>query len=297
MDLNNFVKKQEAALKRYRRTYKFLDFITILLLTYTLMMLISVDQILPLIRSFEVRLESSYNIAGLSMSFSMVVLLIVSALISMLLTFLLHRKDDRASAIVLIEDKYPGLRERLRTAYDNRTIDNIVVNDLVQKVLGSIAQTGAIVLLNRRLLTLALTGLVVSSTMFTVVTVYDLKIFDLTTDDWKDLIDKLPFAPDDQMNGGVPENDDTSDKTNSTDDITGPPIVVIMDGKEVDLSMPPGTGVGFNPGNNSEQENEFGASSAYNKTAGSLSSEAYNERLPKGYENEIKTYFEKMAQK
>lgn len=297
MDLNNFVKKQEAALKRYRRTYKFLDFITILLLTYTLMMLISVDQILPLIRSFEVRLESSYNIAGLSMSFSMVVLLIVSALISMLLTFLLHRKDDRASAIVLIEDKYPGLRERLRTACDNRTIDNIVVNDLVQKVLGSIAQTGAIVLLNRRLLTLALTGLVVSSTMFTVVTVYDLKIFDLTTDDWKDLIDKLPFAPDDQMNGGVPENDDTSDKTNSTDDITGPPIVVIMDGKEVDLSMPPGTGVGFNPGNNSEQENEFGASSAYNKTAGSLSSEAYNERLPKGYENEIKTYFEKMAQK
>lgn len=297
MDLNNFVKKQESALKRYRRTYKFLDFITILLLTYTLMMLISVDQILPLIRSFEVRLESSYNIAGLSMSFSMVVLLIVSALISMLLTFLLHRKDDRASAIVLIEDKYPGLRERLRTAYDNRTIDNIVVNDLVQKVLGSIAQTGAIVLLNRRLLTLALTGLVVSSTMFTVVTVYDLKIFDLTTDEWKDLIDKLPFAPDDQMNGGVPENDDTSDKTNSTDDITGPPIVVIMDGKEVDLSMPPGTGVGFNPGDNTEQENEFGASSAYNKTAGSLSSEAYNERLPKGYENEIKTYFEKMAQK
>lgn len=297
MDLNNFVKKQEAALKRYRRTYKFLDFITILLLTYTLMMLISVDQILPLIRSFEVRLESSYNIAGLSMSFSMVVLLIVSALISMLLTFLLHRKDDRASAIVLIEAKYPGLRERLRTAYDNRTIDNIVVNDLVQKVLGSISQTGAIVLLNRRLLTLALTGLVVSSTMFTVVTVYDLKIFDLTTDDWKDLIDKLPFAPDDQINGGVPENDDTSDKTNSTDDITGPPIVVIMDGKEVDLSMPPGTGVGFNPGNNTEQENEFGASSAYNKTAGSLSSEAYNEKLPKGYENEIKTYFEKMAQK
>lgn len=297
MDLNNFVKKQEAALERYRRTYKFLDFITILLLTYTLMMLISVDQILPLIRSFEVRLESSYNIAGLSMSFSMVVLLIVSALISMLLTFLLHRKDDRASAIVLIEAKYPGLRERLRTAYDNRTIDNIVVNDLVQKVLGSISQTGAIVLLNRRLLTLALTGLVVSSTMFTVVTVYDLKIFDLTTDDWKDLIDKLPFAPDDQINGGVPENDDTSDKTNSTDDITGPPIVVIMDGKEVDLSMPPGTGVGFNPGNNTEQENEFGASSAYNKTAGSLSSEAYNEKLPKGYENEIKTYFEKMAQK
>ncbi|MDP2215837.1 MAG: hypothetical protein Q8J68_00875 [Methanolobus sp.] len=295
MDIRKFVQTKEAALKKYRRTYKLLDFLTILTLFYTLMVVLSVDQALPLIRSFEVRLETSYDVAGLSIAFATVVLLAVSALLSLLLTLIVHRKDDKTGAILLIEKKYPSLRERLRTAYDNKDVDNIIVNDLDQKVLLSIAQLGSIVLLSKKILTLALMGVVVSSTIVTVVTFYDIRIGDITTNDWKDLIDNLPFVPDSSNGDDFFEIDEDSEESTGTENLTGPSAVIVVEGKEVDLSLPPGSGVGFSPGNDTEQDTDFVPSSSYEIDA--ISSETYYESFPAGYETVIKSYFEKMAEK
>lgn len=295
MDIRKFVQTQEAALKRYRRTYKLLDFLTILILIYTLLILLSVDQALPLIRSLEVRLETTYNVAGLSITFTTIVLLIVSALVSLILTLILHRKDARTSAIQLIEEKYPSLRERLRTAYDNREVDNIVVNDLDQKIFLSIAQLGAIILLSKKILTLALMGVVVSSTIVTVVTVYDIRIVDITTEDWKELIDNLPFVPGNSNGDDLFEIDENGQESTGTENITGETAVIVVEGTEVDLSLPPGSGVGFNEGNDSEQDTDFVSSPSYEIDA--MSSPTYYESFPEGYESVIKSYFEQMAQK
>jgi hypothetical protein len=258
------------------------------------MVVLSIDQALPLIRSFEVRSETAYNIAGLSIAFATVVLLITSAIISVVLTFILHRKDNRIGAIPLLEEKYPTLRERLRTAYDNIDADNIIVKDLDQKVLLSIAQLGSVVLLSKKILTLALMGVVVSSTIVTVVTVYDIRIVDVTTEDWKDLIDSLPFVPDASNGDDLFEIDDETPSA-GTENLTGESAVVVVEGTEVDLSLPPGSGVGFNEGNETEQDTDFEASSPYEIDA--LSSDTYYESFPRGYETVIKSYFEKMAEK
>lgn len=60
MDVRDFIKKQESALKRYRRVYKLLDFITILIILYTIMVVLSVDQAFTFIGSLEVRVGTSY---------------------------------------------------------------------------------------------------------------------------------------------------------------------------------------------------------------------------------------------
>ena len=140
MDIRDFIKKQDNALKKYRRIYKLLDFSIIALILYTILLLFSVDQLLPLINAFEVRVGTSYDIAGLSINFETAIIAIVSAFFAFILTLMIHIRDKKTSAILLVEDKYPHLREKLRTAYDNLDVDSIIVSDLEEKVLINVSK-------------------------------------------------------------------------------------------------------------------------------------------------------------
>ncbi|MCG7851590.1 MAG: hypothetical protein MIO92_03630, partial [Methanosarcinaceae archaeon] len=63
---------------------------------------------------------------------------------------------------------------------------------------------------------------------------------------------------------------------------------------EIDLTLPPGSGVGFSIREEGEKRTEdFQRSSAYDISV--ISSQAYYENLPEGYQNIIKTYFEEIA--
>jgi hypothetical protein len=289
MDIRKFVQTQEAALKKYRRTYKLLDFLTIFTLFYTLMVVLSVGQALPLIRSFEVRAGTNYSIAGLSIAFETVVLLTASALVSLLLTFILHIRDKKIRTIEMVEQKYPGLRERLRTAYDNIGLDNIVANDLRQAVSSAVEKVRPSVFLRRKRVNLGLIVLIASVLLLAFITLNDIHA-DMTPGDWENL---LPFAPDGPSDD-LAEIGDDSNQSAATENLTGESAVVIVEGTEVDLSLPPGSGVGFNEGNETEQDTDFEASSPYEIDA--ISSDTYYESFPKGYETVIKSYFEKMAE-
>lgn len=52
--------------------------------------------------------------------------------------FLLHRKDRKINLYLLIEKKYSDLKEKLRTAYDNRDESNLIVDALKSEVSGSL---------------------------------------------------------------------------------------------------------------------------------------------------------------
>jgi len=289
MDIRKFVQTQEAALKKYRRTYKLLDFLTIFTLLYTFMVVLSIDQALPLIRSFEVRAGTDYSIAGLSIAFETVVLLAASALVSLLLTFILHMRDKKIRTIELVEQKYPGLRERLRTAYDNTGLDNIVANDLRQAVSSAVEKVRPSVFFRKKRVNFGLIVLIASVMLLAFITLNDIHA-DMTPGDWENL---LPFVPDGSTDD-LPEQDDDTQESNDTENLTGESAVVVVEGTEVDLSLPPGSGVGFSEGNETEQDTDFEASSSYEIDA--ISSETYYESFPQGYETVIKSYFEKMAE-
>lgn len=289
MDIKKFVQTQESALKRYRRTYKLLDFLTILILLYTFLVVLSIDKALPFMKIFEIRSETSYDLAGLSVSFATVVLLAASALVSLVLTSLIHLRDKKVNTIKLVEDKYPGLREKLRTAYDNLDLDNIIANDLRQAVSSSVEKVRSASFLRKRRINFGIILMIASVLLLAVVTMNDIHVVD--PGDWENVLEDLfPDSPDDDLF----EIDEDSQESTGTENLTGEPAVIVVEGTEVDLSLPPGSGVGFNEGNDSEQDTDFVPSSSYEIDA--ISSQTYYESFPEGYESVIKSYFEQMAE-
>src|SRR4030067_604300 len=54
------------------------------------------------------------------------------------IAFLLHRKDKKINLYLLIEKKFSDLKEKLRTAYDNRDESNIILDALKSEVSGGL---------------------------------------------------------------------------------------------------------------------------------------------------------------
>jgi hypothetical protein len=110
----------------------------------------------------------------------------------------------------------------------------------------------------------------------------------------KEVIDNIP---------GIPGNDNTPEDYFPSDgegdeagkeNITGEPVVVVVEGEEVDLSIPPGSESGFTPtGQEDENQPKFKPSSSYE--VGQMTAPAYREEFPEGYEPIIKSYFEELT--
>jgi hypothetical protein len=298
MDVREFIRKQDSALKKYRRIYKLLDFLTISLIFYTIMVLISVDKLLPFITTFEVRVGTTFDIASLSIAFENVVMLLTSAFLALLLTLLIHLHDSKTNTITLVEEKYPNLRERLRTAYDNLDVDNVIVADLVQIVSASIAKVNPSDFMRKRRVMFGIVILLVSLSALTFITINDIDA-GIPSEVWGDIWDNT-FGPEDENPEDLFEelgnsNGGEGDGTDS-ENLIGEPAIIVVEGKEVDLTLPPGSGIGFsNPEDAEITEEDFQQSSAYEISI--ISSDAYDENLPQGYELIIKDYFEELAKK
>ncbi len=55
-----------------------------------------------------------------------------------IIAFFLHRKDSKINLYLLIEKKYSELKEKLRTAFDNKQESNIIVDSLKSDVSGAL---------------------------------------------------------------------------------------------------------------------------------------------------------------
>jgi hypothetical protein len=300
MDVRSFVKKQESALKRYRRLYKILDFLGTSIILYLLLFYFRIDQVFPYLSSFEVRAGTSYDILGTSIAFETVALSLIAGIISFIITLLRHRRDDKTKAIPLIEKKNPELQERLSTAYDNAKEENLIVTDLVNSVSSKIALITSSALLVKSKLVIGIVLILISSTTTVYVVDHDVRTTFFDQGELGDLVDEIPGIG----NGDDPTGDDifvfdnegNEDDTGSgTENLTGDTAVIVEDGKEVDLTLPAGSGIGFVEGDTSEEEDtDFDQSSPYERSI--ISSQTYNEELPEGYETIIKEYFETMAE-
>lgn len=293
MDIDAFIKKQESAANKYKRIYKILDFSIITLILFTLLKILKIDQLLFNFRTFELYADSTYGPAD-AISAGSLFLALISIFIAVLLTFAIHFRDRKIQIVPLIEEKFPPLNERLRTANDNKNIHNIIVDELMGNVLEIASKVNSSELLEKKRFKASMVLLVASLAIFSFVIVTDYQS-DVDPDDLADLIGEI--VPD-KENATSPDEifvlEDDGDGNGGDEDLMGEPAVIVVEGEEVDLSLPPGAGTGFTAGEEGEElPPEFVSSSAYE--VGLMSSPAYYEQLPEGYESIIKEYFEEMA--
>ncbi len=303
MDIEKFVNKQNSALKRYRRTYILFDFAVISFIIYTLLYIFNMDTLFSIISIFELYTGLTYQLIGHSIPFETLGLIVAAVVLSFLITIFLHIRDKILNAIYLVEESDPILRERLRTAYDNRKNHNIIIDNLINSVMSDAIKVKSSSFLNKRRIALGIIALILTSSSSAYVTTTDYRT-DISPIEISQIIEELPIPfmkndeeviPDMFPNGDEDgENGEESDEGGS-ENLFGEPAIIVIEGEEIDLTLPPGAGIGFSIKEEGEiRTEEFERSSAYDiKT---ISSQAYYESLPEGYHSIIKAYFEEMAQ-
>jgi Leucine-rich repeat (LRR) protein len=174
-----------------------------------------------------------------------------------------------------------------------KIIDHIIVNHLVDEVVTTLKSVDILSLLNTRLLKISI--LLVLITGFTIIYITDINyhtgispeviVSAVTSNNSSSNSTIYPVVE----NGGTSNN--VSDNSNSS--LYGPPQVIVVQGKPVDLTIPPGTGQGFTNQQDANQTNHtFIQSAPIDPTT--IAAPSYTETLPEGYDNTIKSYFEQL---
>ncbi|AKB29345.1 hypothetical protein MSSIT_2626 [Methanosarcina siciliae T4/M] len=294
LELEKIINKHESVLKKYRGLYVFADLLATFLVLYTLFVLFNMRDIFLMFPAFEPYTGSKYSILGSEIIFETLGLIVLSFALSLILTAVRYYRAEKKDAITLIEEKYPVLRERMRTAYDNRDMDNIIVRDLIGSVVIDSKPVQSSAFLNRKKLAkdVLLTVFAVAVLVYVAHTGYQTT---LSPTDMDEVIDKILFPGSSDL-VSLEENGGTSGEQQSNKDLFGEPAVIIIEGTEVDLEIPPGAGEGFmNQEEGEERDNaSFIQSDLYNPEA--IASQSYYENLPEGYRSVIQTYFEQLAE-
>ncbi|AKB84990.1 hypothetical protein [Methanococcoides methylutens] len=295
MDIDGFIKKQESAVNKYHRIYKILDFSIIALISFSLLKILKIDLVLFNFRTFELYADSTYGPSDAIPAGSLL-LAGIAIFTALILTIAIHFRDKKVQIVPLIEEKFPSLKERLRTANDNKNIHNIIVDELMGNVLDIASKVNTSELLEKKRFKASMALLVASLMIFAFVNVTDYRSGVVDPEDLAEIIGDLPGMPGNE-NATSPDESFTLDSDGGSggeEDLMGEPAIIVVEGEEVDLSLPPGAGTGFTAGEEGEEQPpEFESSSAYE--VGLISSPAYYEQLPEGYENLIKEYFEEMT--
>jgi hypothetical protein len=309
--LDKFLRSKQRVVSKYSRWFRVADVLAITFLFYAILLALNMDQLFSMIDGLAPYTTGDLRFGSLSIGFNDIALFILSFILAMAVVFFLCRRKSPAKAINVIENKCPPLRERLRTAYDNRTSSGVIAVDLVQSVILSAKEEGIwdtmsqpprvqsvilstkevknSLLLDRKRMKFTLMFLAFSILLAGGVVVSEFRT-DITPSDIKDSIESLPFIPE----GGSSDPDvspygdgDSSGGTAAGDDTS----ITLVAGEEVDLTLPPGSESGFDPSENENSETpDFEASGTF---AGStLAASAYYEDLPEGYEDIIQSYFE-----
>ncbi|AKB37520.1 hypothetical protein MSSAC_2930 [Methanosarcina siciliae C2J] len=294
LELEIIVNKYESVLKKYRGLYVFADLLATFLVLYTLFVLFNMRDIFSMFPAFEPYTGSKYSILGSEIVFETLGLIVLSFALSLILTAVRYYRAEKKDAITLIEEKYPVLRERMRTAYDNRDMDNIIVRDLIGSVVIDSKPVQSSAFLNRKKLAkdVLLTVFAVAVLAYVAHTGYQTTV---SPTDLDEVIDNIPFPGGSDL-VSLEEDGGTSGEQQSNEDLFGEPAVIIVEGTEVDLEIPPGAGEGFmNQEEGEERDNtSFIQSDIYNPEA--IASQSYYENLPEGYRSVIQTYFEQLAE-
>jgi len=292
LDLETSIKKYESAVRVYNLLYILLDFAIVLFTLHIIFSLTNMEDIFSIISIFEPYTGIKYNLLGFKVLFETLGIVMVELLLTVIIITIRYSLKEKRDAIKLIEENFPALKERLRTAYDNRNTDNIIVKDLIGGVIISLKSVEPLSLLNKKLLTIGI-GLTLLTGLGAVYMATSDYHTDITPKDIPQVI--APYVPGSNANlYPVAENGGTSNNESNKDQLFGKPEVIVVEGKAVDFKIPPGSGQGFTNQQEGNKTNEsFIQSDTVNPEA--VASQSYYENLPEGYRNVIQSYFEEIA--
>ncbi|MCZ7402634.1 MAG: hypothetical protein O8C61_10475 [Candidatus Methanoperedens sp.] len=243
-DFLDKLQKTRAGFFSRTRLVFFLDLIAIFSILYAIFIIVNLEYLLS-----KSSIPSSIPINIIPPAVSIIIALITSAL--------LHKKDKKTNVIRLIEKKYPELKEKLSTAYDNRDESNIIVDSLKTLVSESMTSVSPSMLLSK--------GIIISKIMITVIFLAGMAYISFNPQGIQipqNTLDNVTKAitGQDQNNTGIiditgrPENMDNIG-TKGSGDILGKPKIASIEGKNIDLTLFPGDTTGtivtdYNPTSN-----------------------------------------------
>lgn len=169
--------------------------------------------------------------------------------IAVIIAFLLHKKDAKINLNLLIENKYLELKERLRTAYDNRGESNVIVDSLKEQVSEVLTGVSSSKLLptSKIMLKILITLIFISG----VATVsLNPEKYTLPPETISSSFTNITGIGEEAINEtivvvGRPETMDDKVAARGGGDIFGKPKIASIEGKDIDLTLYSGVGTGF----------------------------------------------------
>lgn len=297
LDLEIFTRQIDSVIRRYRVIYDLLEFLAIALIILLIAVFFNLDDLFKFIPWTEPYVGLSPDLPFFTINYETIFLFFVVCLVSILILEVSHAGRKQAYKLLkkeppkkpksqdIVENTFPELKDRLKTAYDNRTATTIPAMELHASVSQDIEGVSSADLLDRKRLLYSLAAIVAAGLFLTAIffTGFTAPISP------GDIFDRFP-------NGSLtqpPITDDNSSTNNSSGIPTEAPPIATAPGVDIDVTLPPGAGMG--PGDLLEgSENNFTPSEYYPPE--SLSSQHYYDNLPPGYEDVIKEYFERLAE-
>jgi hypothetical protein len=235
-----------------KRLIFFLDLIAIFIIIYAIFFIIDLEYLLS-----KSSIPSSIPINILPITVAIVIALITSTL--------LHKKDKKTNVIRLIENKYPELKEKLSTAYDNRDESNIIVDSLKTLVSESMTSVSPSMLLSKGIIIskIMITFIFLAGTYYIVENPQGIQIPQNTLDN----VTKAITGEDQNNTGliditGIPENVNNMG-TKGSGDIFGKPKIASIEGKNIDLTLYTGDNTGTTVTDYTSNSNQFIKSAAF----------------------------------
>jgi hypothetical protein len=175
------------------------------------------------------------------------------------IAFMLHRKDRKINLYILIEKKFSELKEKLRTAYDNRDDSNIILDALKSEVSGGLDKVSSAHILT--------TGNLISRLVITVIFLSGTVIiaqnpgtYAIPVQTIEDLSNTITGANDGNKTidaAGDPE------EFGKAGGIETKPRIATIEGKNIDLTIFPGYEQGYELKDVSQIQNQFIQSAAF----------------------------------
>jgi hypothetical protein len=256
--MNDFLDKLSKIRSGFFSRMRFLfllDFVSIFSIFYAIFIIFQVEYFLN---------KSSLSLP-LPVKFVPPILAFIAALI---IALLLHKKDKKININLLIETKYDELKEKLRTAYDNRDETNEIVDSLKDNVSASLTNVSSSHLLSK--------GAIISKILIAIIFIAGVAVISSNPDQYK-------IPPNTIVNnfknitgiGGQGTGNETTllpigqiqgpqtAGSKGNGDIIGHPKIASLEGKNIDLTLYSGQGTGFTPNAPSQQQSQFMPSTTY----------------------------------
>ena len=224
---------------RLGRYYAMLDVILVFMASYALVIFTGVHQICAEMVDADIITFSEVGVEIAAPAVCAILLAIAAMVpISILLVMFTRRRRDGVCASV--GAAYPGLDEPLRTAYDNRGIENVVVDDLAEMVTAEMDEIAYSSFLNRKRITSRVVLIILLALFIVSLAVANFSVAESARGV------QLPLIGGGGSEGGGGGGDMIDGAgTGSSGDIYGEPSVASIEGTNLDLTMYTGIGSEF----------------------------------------------------